>query len=67
MLARLFDVTKSHSRKGTAGESGTGFGMPVMRKFVTLFGGTVDVTTRESTTHPDDHGTEFIIRLKLAP
>lgn len=63
----LFDVSKSHSRKGTAGESGTGFGMPVMRKFVTLFGGTVEVTSRERETHPDDHGTEFKLRLKQAP
>ncbi|HVZ64133.1 MAG TPA: hybrid sensor histidine kinase/response regulator [Opitutaceae bacterium] len=67
VLNRVFDVSKSHSRKGTAGESGTGFGMPVMRKFVTLFGGTVAVTSREKATHPDDHGTEFAIRLKLAP
>lgn len=63
---RLFDVTKSHSRRGTAGEGGTGFGMPLMRKFVLLFGGSVEVTTRESATHPDDHGTEFTIGLKLA-
>jgi DNA-binding response OmpR family regulator len=67
VLAKLFDVSKSHSRKGTSGESGTGFGMPVMKKFVTMFGGTVEVTARESTTHPDDHGTEFALRLKLAP
>lgn len=66
VLAKLFDVSKSHSRRGTAGEAGTGFGMPVMKKFVTMFGGTVEVTARESATHPDDHGTEFAIRLKLA-
>ncbi len=40
--------------------------MPVMRKFVLLFGGTVEVSTREKATHPEDHGTEFVIRLKLA-
>lgn len=63
-LTHLFDVTKSHSRPGTAGEKGTGFGMPLMRKFVTMFGGTVDVETREAENHPEDHGTAFIIRLK---
>jgi len=26
----------------------------------------VEVTTREAAAHPDDHGTEFAIRLKLA-
>jgi hypothetical protein len=29
-----------------------------------MFGGTVDVETREAENHPEDHGTAFIIRLK---
>lgn len=62
----LFDFTKSHSRVGTSGEKGTGFGMPLMRKFVLLFGGSVDVSSREPAEHPEDHGTEFLVRLKLA-
>lgn len=66
-LENLFDVTKSRSRKGTAGESGTGFGMPLMRKFVTQFGGKVEVSTKEKSNHPEDHGTEFKVYLKLAP
>jgi two-component system sensor histidine kinase/response regulator len=66
VAAHLFDVTKSHSRRGTAGEKGTGFGMPLMKKFVTLFGGRVEVITREAATHPADHGTEFKIWLKRA-
>ncbi len=64
--AHLFDVSKSHSRKGTAGEKGTGFGMPLMRKFVLMFGGQVEVNSREAAAHPDDHGTEFKLLLKLA-
>ncbi|HEY4299389.1 MAG TPA: hybrid sensor histidine kinase/response regulator [Candidatus Didemnitutus sp.] len=67
VLAHLFDFTKSHSRKGTAGEKGTGYGMPLMRKFVALFGGRVEVVSRDVADHPVDHGTEFTIRLKLAP
>jgi two-component system sensor histidine kinase/response regulator len=63
----LFDFTKSHSRKGTAGEKGTGYGMPLMRKFVLLFGGAVEVGSRDIAEHPADHGTEFHIRLRLAP
>ncbi len=66
VVEHLFDVSKSHSRKGTAGEKGTGFGMPLMRKFVRLFGGRVEVLTREIGTHPADHGTEFRIWLKKA-
>ncbi|HWA29355.1 MAG TPA: hybrid sensor histidine kinase/response regulator [Lacunisphaera sp.] len=67
IVAELFDVSKSHSRRGTAGEKGTGFGMPLMRKFVLQFGGSVEVASRDIAEHPADHGTEFRIRLKLAP
>ncbi|MEI7937298.1 MAG: response regulator [Verrucomicrobiota bacterium] len=66
VLAHLFDLGKSHSRAGTAGENGTGFGMPLMRRLVTQFGGRVEVTSREKTSSPDDHGTEFKIWLKAA-
>ena len=66
VVAHLFDVTKGHSRRGTAGEKGTGFGMPLMKKFVTLFGGQVEVITREAAAHPADHGTEFKIWLQRA-
>lgn len=66
LAARLFDATQDTSRDGTAGERGTGFGMPLMHKFVTLFGGTVSVSSREAGPQQFDHGTEFTIRLLLA-
>ena len=66
VLAHLFDLSKSRNRLGTAGETGTGFGMPLMRRLVTQFGGRVEVTSREETASPDDHGTEFRIWLRSA-
>jgi two-component system sensor histidine kinase/response regulator len=66
-LKNLFDVSKSHSRTGTSGERGTGFGMPLMKKFVTLFGGRIDVATWEQSAHPTDHGTQFDLWFKIAP
>ncbi len=66
VLADLFDVARSVSRQGTAGEQGTGFGMPLMHRFVGRYGGTVEVVSRDLATHPDDHGTEFRIRLRRA-
>jgi len=66
VLSTLFDVGKSHSRFGTKGEKGTGFGMPLMRRFVTEFGGRVEVTSRDIDEHPDDHGTQFRVFLRLA-
>lgn len=63
-LAQLFDVTRSHSRPGTEGERGTGFGMPLLWRAVTQCGGTVAVTSRDAESHPDDHGTEFHLTLR---
>ena len=65
VLENLFDVMRSASRTGTAGERGTGFGMPLMRKFVTQFGGSVEVVTRDVASSPQDHGTEFRISLRV--
>jgi hypothetical protein len=40
--------------------------MPLMHRFVTHFGGTVAVQSRDMEANPDDHGTEFVIRLRVA-
>jgi two-component system sensor histidine kinase/response regulator len=66
VLEHLFDISKGHSRAGTNGEKGTGFGMPLMRKFVTLFGGHVEVETWEQNSHPAEHGTAFHLWIKVA-
>lgn len=66
VLSQLFDFSKSHSRKGTAGEKGTGFGMPLMRKFVLMFGGSVEVVSWDISANPTDHGTEFRIHFRVA-
>jgi two-component system, sensor histidine kinase and response regulator len=66
VLARLFDVRTSMSRPGTSGERGTGFGMPLVRKLVTAYGGTIDVESREQLEGSTDHGTEVRIVLRAA-
>lgn len=43
ILNDIFDVTKTTSREGTEGESGTGFGMPLVAKFINAYGGTVSI------------------------
>jgi len=65
-VSKVFDFTQSRSHPGTEGEKGTGFGLPLMHRFVTQYGGAVIVTSREAAAHPDDHGTEFTLRLPLA-
>ena len=62
----LFDLRQSRSQKGTAGEGGSGFGMPLMHRWVTRFGGRVEVESQDIATHPDTHGTTFTICLPPA-
>jgi signal transduction histidine kinase len=61
VLERLFDPLHQTSRPGTDGETGTGFGMPLVRKFMTLFGGGIEVQSRDVEAHPSDHGTEITL------
>jgi len=63
LLDGLFDVRRMTSRPGTAGEKGTGFGMPLVRKLVTAYGGTIEVDSKEQAHGVSDHGTE--VRLVL--
>ena len=57
----LFDITKSTSRPGTNEESGTGFGMPLVKKFMQRYGGTIDISSRSIEENPEDHGTDITL------
>jgi len=63
LLQDLFDIRKKTSRKGTAGETGTGFGMPLIQKFVHAYGGEIRVSSREKSAG-GEHGTEITFELK---
>ena len=64
-LSKLFSDA-SNSSKGTNGEKGIGFGMPLAFEFVEAFHGTLTVSSRCKKDHPNNHGTLFIIRLPKA-
>jgi signal transduction histidine kinase len=63
ILGSLFNFQKSITRAGTSGESGTGFGMPLVEQFVRVFGGRIEVESRDIEDSPDDHGTDVVITL----
>lgn len=63
MIADLFDMDKTTSRLGTNNEKGTGFGMPLVKRFVDAYGGSIDVKSQEKSNFHVDHGTEIIITL----
>jgi len=66
LVEDLFNMKKATSRKGTGGETGTGFGMPLVRKFVLAYGGNIRVISKEKSSSPEDFGTSVILTLPIA-
>jgi two-component system, sensor histidine kinase and response regulator len=61
LINDLFDFTKATNRAGTEDESGTGFGMPLVKKFMKKYGGDVSISSRPIEEHPTDPGTEITL------
>lgn len=59
ILNAVFDREAKVSRKGTSSEKGTGFGMPLVKRYVELSGGTVAVESVEEQAQngEGEHGT----------
>lgn len=69
LLEILFSLNKCTSRPGTDGESGTGFGMPLVRKFMHAYGGEIHVRSTECVDPSLPHGTdvELVFCYDLSP
>ncbi len=63
MQEGLFDFTKKTSRKGTSGESGTGFGLPIVKKYIEFYGGEILVESSEKGGSSESF-TLFTLKLK---
>jgi signal transduction histidine kinase len=59
----LFSSEYATNRAGTEGESGTGFGMPLVKFYMDLYGGSVEVASKTKDKSPTDHGTTVSIIL----
>ena len=57
----LFNINAKTSRTGTNGEVGTGFGMPLVKKFMEAYGGSIGVQSTQEKTAPDNHGTRVTL------
>lgn len=60
LQGRIFDANAKTRRRGTGGELGTGFGMPLVKRIVESYGGRVGIT---SPTRDDGRGTTIRISL----
>ncbi|EQC45477.1 GAF domain-containing sensor histidine kinase [Bacteriovorax sp. Seq25_V] len=59
-MSEIFDVSKSTSTVGTNGETGTGYGLLLVSKIISLHNGEIDVESTEGS------GTKFIISLPIS-
>jgi signal transduction histidine kinase len=61
LVENVFVKDTATSRPGTLGEKGTGFGMPIMKSYVEMMGGSVRVESKVKGDGVSDHGTTFIL------
>jgi signal transduction histidine kinase len=60
---QLFSTDHETTHSGTEGESGTGFGMSLVKFYIGLYGGTIDFISKTKEESATDHGTTFVIIL----
>lgn len=66
LIDDLFKFTKQTSRVGTAGEMGTGYGMPLVKKVIELHKGSIEVESVEENEQNPASGTKVKLILKQA-
>lgn len=64
ILKHIFSPSAPTSRRGTAGEKGTGFGMPIVKRYMELFAGEIFIRSKIKEEYPHDCGTEIRLTLK---
>lgn len=64
IVESLFDPLAKTNRGGTAGEVGTGFGMPITKNSISLMGGEISVETSTENSGPQRQGTRFRLFFK---
>ncbi|WP_347358405.1 HAMP domain-containing sensor histidine kinase [Bdellovibrio sp.] len=66
ILANIFNLNSQTTRPGTQGEKGTGYGMPLVREYLQMMDGTIEVFSSEETSSSAQSGTHVILKLPLA-
>lgn len=65
-LKHLFDIEFSSSSVGTKGEKGTGFGMPLVKKFIESYDGSISITSTPGSEGSLKRGTLVTLKVKSA-
>lgn len=65
LIANLFSADKPTNRKGTHGEEGSGFGMPLMKYYLDLYNAKIEIDSKTIEESPNQHGTTFRIYFQI--
>ncbi len=63
ILESIFDPSVATSRKGTEGEDGTGFGMPLVKSYLNAHGGEIEIISKTKQESPKNHGTTVTLKI----
>ena len=64
LLSKVFLKTEKTSRPGTSLEKGTGFGMPIVKRYLELYGGSIQI---QSTPRENSESSGTLVRLSFRP
>lgn len=64
-ISTIFDRFIQADTSSTRRYEGTGIGLSIVKELVKLHGGEVSVESRDISSHPEDHGTTFTVRIPL--
>jgi len=64
LVKKIFSKTEKTTRAGTQNETGTGFGMPLVKLFMEKYGGSIEIHSKSEDQHPQDHGTTISLEFK---
>lgn len=65
LLSNLFRFDKETSRRGTSGEAGTGFGLPLVKEFIVKLEGKIFVTSKNEENGDDHNETIFKVTFPI--
>jgi signal transduction histidine kinase len=63
-LSKLFITSQNCSTAGTAGEKGTGYGLPICNSMLKIMGGSISLDSKYIDDYPTEHGTCFSISIR---
>jgi signal transduction histidine kinase len=65
LLEQIFNLNSPTTRIGTQGEKGTGYGMPLVKEYLQMMGGSIDISSHENPTANHSQGTKVSLRFPI--